>query len=1549
MKTIYSFFQRSNSHSPIGEVGGCLNGDFDIYKIMRSKTNISDSLIFRGGKMSKTIRLLGLMILGVTLVFVLAMVGKAKADNLTVDKLTVNNDATFNYPIYANGNNIYFKGDAEMMVEMDYGNSQRRIKSNANGMYVYTYSDLHLDNGGMLYVHNASSFGGVADFTAGLTGTTGTFSGALAGTTGTFSGAVSGTTGTFTGAVSGSTGTFASGLLGHTAAAAPATALGEGAMYYDTAANLVYVNTGTAAAPTWTALGTATGLNLDASYGQFGAAASAIAVDAAEGQTGGLLWTLTNATDYTINVNSATSEFIIQDGGTAAWSWDSDGTLDVTPVAIGSDIIDITRNAAATAGDVLDIDMGAAAIAGDAIDISFGAGAATGDAVVVNLGDTAVGAGAFVVTQAGGARTDAIIDVTTASTTGDVANFVISGATTGHGINIDYSGIATGNGLDITYATAAATGNAVDLNMGTNLAGNAINIDLDGVRTGAGILIDDDSTRNAPAIDINVDTITTGNALDITYATAAATENAIDLNMGTNVAGDGVNIASAATTGNALDITATGVFTNELIDVNTTAAWTGNLMDIDVGTAISTGDVLNITYADVAHTGNAIETNNVTNLAGSMLSMVGTGARTGNQIDITTDETGAGPIIDINVNGIKAAGGNIIDITTGAVANASNYIDINSGNAAQTGDIFNADIAANAVGLQGFVVTNAAISTAVANSGWLLEVDSTAAQAANWIDFDSTAAWTGNMFNVDNTGNAIWTGNIFDINSGTGAATGDIMNLNIEAGSTALQAIVIDNDAITATDAWGIYLDTAAAWTGDAIVLDSTGNAAWTGDYFQMNAGTGAWTGDFFSIDGEGTIGTGHIFDIESGNGANTGDIMNILMEANDVAVQAFVVDNDAASTSAGWLMDVEIDGIAAVAAIDIVDSIARTGDIFSYDNDGNVAWTGDIFQITSGTGDASGDIMNVQFEAGATDLQYLTLNNDAASDQAGWMLNVDSAGIFTAAMINFDDTGNVAWTGDLISVSTGTGDSSGDIMQVLVEAGSTDNRILNIDNNAASDQAGWLMNIDSAGIFTASMINFDDTGNVAWTGNLIDIQTGTADSSGDIMNVNIEAGSTDNQVLVVDNDAATDQAGWLIDLEIDGVASAAAIDIVDSVARTGHILSYDNDGNAVWTGDIIHFTSGTGDATGDILDAQIEAGATDMRVVNINNDAASDQAGWLMNIDSSGVWTADMFSYDNTGNAATTGDLFSMTSGTGDVDGDYFDMTLEAGATSAQIFDINNAAVSDEAGWLLEADVTGVTTADAIDIDDNATTAAGAINIDYAAVVDGDIVTIADSGGARTTGHILAINDSSDATLTTGSAVHVTQSVAATDYSAVEIDTTSVGVADVGAGLDVAGTGAVVSGSSLVYIHSAVAAGGATAYGLHIEINGANNEAMHVDQGLVLIDEGGSVGPLNHAADGGVAADVYTMDATPNIPGCVAGVCAAGTMVIMSNPNAANTGACTLNVDAGGAVNIRVMDTAAGAIAAPAANDIGTVGTYVLVSDGTVWILINPATTTGE
>lgn len=209
--------------------------------------------------------------------------------------------------------------------------------------------------------------------------------------------------------------------------------------------------------------------------------------------------------------------------------------------------INITNTGAGGTSDYWDIDV-TGVYTGSILDIAYSSAAATGDAIAIDMG-TAVAASALVLLGAG-ARTDDMIKIDDSSTGNS------------HIFDINMTGAYTGNILDISFATAAATGEAIQIVMGTNVSGSALVLTGTGSRTDDLIKIDDDSTGNSHTFDINFSGAYTGNCLDVTYATAAATGNALDLNMGTNVEGMAISVNSAATgtsgEGSALDVVHSG-------------------------------------------------------------------------------------------------------------------------------------------------------------------------------------------------------------------------------------------------------------------------------------------------------------------------------------------------------------------------------------------------------------------------------------------------------------------------------------------------------------------------------------------------------------------------------------------------------------------------------------------------------------------------------------------------------------------------------------------------------------------------------------------------------------------------------------------------------------------------------------------------------------------------------------------------------------------------------------------------------------------------------
>jgi len=255
-------------------------------------------------------------------------------------------------------------------------------------------------------------------------------------------------------------------------------------------------------------------------------------------------------------------------------------------------------------GNIIEIDVDAVHT-GNAIDINYGTSAATGDAIAITTGTNLAG-NALQITTAG-ARTAPVINIVGGGTDGGTDDHVIlitqsgllnsnlvqltydtaasdgdalgitmgtnvagsalaisgTGARTDDLIKIDsdqtdaglifdinLSGAGSGNCIDIEYSVAANTGHAISVTTGTNLAGNALLITTAGARTSPVILVTGagtDAGTDDHIIDINQTGVLNSNVLDVTYSVGASDGNAVNLAMGTNVAGMAVNVSSAAT------------------------------------------------------------------------------------------------------------------------------------------------------------------------------------------------------------------------------------------------------------------------------------------------------------------------------------------------------------------------------------------------------------------------------------------------------------------------------------------------------------------------------------------------------------------------------------------------------------------------------------------------------------------------------------------------------------------------------------------------------------------------------------------------------------------------------------------------------------------------------------------------------------------------------------------------------------------------------------------------------------------------------------------
>jgi hypothetical protein len=600
-----------------------------------------------------------------------------------------------------------------------------------------------------------------------------------------------------------------------------------------------------------------------------------------------------------------------------------------------------------------------------------------------------------------------------------------------------------------------------------------------------------------------------------------------------------------------------------------------------------------------------------------------------------------------------------------------------------------------------------------------------------------------------------------DVDAGTGGIAIDT------TGALSLDSASASNYSVSAGDLTLFSSDTGNAGTYDVVI--SAGNAAPTAGEDGNDIALEAEDDLLVQTTGDSDFDVGGAFNVDS-----TG---------------AISLDSGAASnftTSAGDLT------LSASAASVVIQSAEAVSDSILLDADGT-AGGGVYLDAYDSTNNTTG---RVTMDGAAVIVN--TFGSIAGIGNAGFDVNVGDSG--TLAMNT--TSGSVSITG---------GGASGS-----VDFTSTQNSIT-IDTQTAANSISLGTSNVSRTINVGTGTGADQI-NVGAGADLFDFVSTSSSVANDVWDITFDSFTQSNGI---DYSFDSLTSGSAFRLSNTSAFSGDIFDIETTSTWTGNVFQYDDTGNAIWEGNIFAITTGTADATGDVMNIQLEAGSSGTQAIVINNDAASDvvNAGWGIDIDASGIYTADVIYFDNTGDTASSGDFVSFRSGTGDADGDVMDITLEAGATSTQIFDVNNAAVSDEAGWLLEVDNTGVTTGNMIDINfSSASTGHGIFLNNDSQVATGTIMYI-DSDADRSSAHLLRIDDVADGTASVPTALISLSG--ATDQ----------------AGLQITGAGGNVAGGNLLDLDFSTAAAAANA--IDIDVDGQT----HTGDGVNITAADAAVG----------------------------------------------------------------------------------------------------------
>ncbi|MBT5808563.1 hypothetical protein HOI18_04805 [Candidatus Uhrbacteria bacterium] len=739
---------------------------------------------------------------------------------------------------------------------------------------------------------------------------------------------------------------------------------------------------------------------------------------------------------------------------------------------------------------------------------------------------------------------------------------------------------------------------------------------------------------------------------------------ASDLDTAYNNFGSSAQIITVddATTGLSFDVSAAG---NLDFDLQST----GDLTIQDSGTAWATFGIDGSDNSFIT-----IDTTDAISLDADAASNFNTSAG-----DLTFDaEAGS-----VNIDGGEAAA-NAVRIT--ASDSGSGGIDIDSGDGGIAIDSTGA-VSINAASASDFT-TDAGILTVSGGSGVVVqgnasEIDVTTTGA---LDMNSGAGtWdASSTVSIDAAG-------ISNLSTSVGTLT-----LATTAGGTASSVIIQSVD--TSEDA--IFLD-ADGGEGAGITLDA---------YDSSNNTTGEIAMIAASVDIDSSGSTG--IDIAAGS---TGSIN---MATNNATIAITGGGSSGSVTLASTLSDVILNTAAAGQNIDIGTTNTITRNI-------NVATgTGaDILTIGAGpdqinfaSSENTNDSMDIVFDSitTANGIEYsidaLTTGNALSmtntSTFSGNLYNTGTTGAWTGNVWNYDDTGNAAWTGNVLQVATGTGDHTGDIMNVSLEATTaSDGQVFVIANADTSDNAGWLMDLDTSAAWTGIAMDIDFGAGVS-TGNFLDVTYATAAHTGNAVDLNMGTNVAGDAI----NIATAGTSGQALDIAATGIMTADLISITSSGATVtdgadGLSMTFatgdgTNPTNNMFRGSLTSGGTAAGDiANGLYLDLASTAGGTDTAIF----------------IDNTAAWDADIsFQSDTTITNTSTNDL--------DFTDNSVSLNMDFGEATASTISLSTASDLDLVSSASGVDAIGINSTGGIDIDSGE-----AISIDTTA----DQITIATDAAA--------------------------------------------------------------------------------------------------------------------------------------------------------------------------------------------------------------------------
>lgn len=767
------------------------------------------------------------------------------------------------------------------------------------------------------------------------------------------------------------------------------------------------------------------------------------------------------------------------------------------------------------------------------------------------------------------------------------------------------------------------------------------------------------------------------------------------------------------------------------LQLNKTGAGTGNVLGLDMDAGIAAVGI----YIDA-----------------------GAGARTGSDIQVKDDSTGAHSVIDIDSSGSGASVGfdftgsyngspagqalkitldandnldtEIMEVTTGAGARAIMF-DLNFGHtdSGTTSHIFDIDVTA----VLDSNIWDFATSAACTGNVFFVNLDSGVAMTA--LHVEGSGVRTQPMIEVatDATGSANLVTFVV-----TGAISGNVLDFQMDTTSTG-NAIDIDMNASVGGKA--IYLDSGAA-TRTAVLVDVLADGDGDADVFNIDrSNTGAAI--VFDINVSG-IGTGNVVDITY-SAADTGNALNVVM-ADNVAGAALNI------TGAGTRTDSIIEVVSAEdGSVDGMVLLQTTG-----------VFTGSMLTIHSDAAATTGSLLHLDLDAGVAykaitfdlagartvPVMLATFDGTFGSAGGGTFLdaNITMTGAGASPFVDVDITD--AYTGNVLDVLIGAVLATGDVIKVDLGATATGSQALVIASgamarttalisvtDAGTNSGGILFDINSTGARAAVVFDIDDTG--ITTGNVFDYATNSA-STGTIFEINLT-----NAV-----------AAKLNNYTLAGTRTANATTITSTAAGAVDLFQIDDSGTS--SGHVFDINI-SGNSTGNVLDIVYSSSAVQGDAIHV--DMATNLAGNALQIDAAGTRTAPLINIVNTGADGGTDDHIILISQTGVLDSNIIDIEYSSGASTGNALDIAMGTNVDGMAITVSSAGTGVSNE------------GSALNVAHTgALVSGaDVVRISATGSISATSNLLSLEQNTGAGTAGANALHI--NATGTNVEAIEIE----------------------------------------------------------------------------------------------------------------------------------------------------------------------------------